>query len=57
MKEKFGNAKQIYEPKFSTQLGMDVATHPRSLYSVRVILLELGGLQKQPLMGGHTLPF
>ena len=47
------------EPKFPIQKGIDVASHPRSLYSVRAILLGLGGLQKtlkHHLMAGHTSP-
>ena len=45
--EEFNNARLGCESqKTQTQLGLDVAIHLRSLYTVKVILLGLGCLQK-----------
>ena len=46
VKEKFGMLSDNGKPNFQLKLGLGVAPHLRSLYSVRVILLGLVGLQK-----------
>ena len=55
----FGKARRMREPNFQTLKGIDVASHLRSLYSVRAILFRVRRTPKtlkHHHMAGHTSP-